>query len=212
MELKEYVQAALVTESRIDEVKVNDLFAFKAVLNAFIAAGSMLDLYKKNIFYGKPMNEEKWFNAKRQLEGAAEALGRGTYLPLSYSSNTVVEIDPRLFHAIVGIATESTELIEAVSAHIDETQTLDLVNVQEELGDLNWYQAIAVDAMKTDWELIQETNIDKLWRKKGARYDGRFSSAKAINRDTEKEREILVQGDARARVEEGYPFGGSDFT
>jgi len=190
MKLQEYVQGAIRTESRIQYAQVNDIFAFISVLEAFAAVGRLLDLYKKNIFYKKPINEEKWFAAKRSLEQALSQLGRGTYLPLTATPRDIVASDPRILHSIVGIATESGELIEALLQHVKGEGKLDVVNVQEEFGDLAWYQAIGVDATNADWEQILETNIAKL----RARYPEKFTSENAINRDLRKERSILEGG------------------
>lgn len=191
MNLQDYLQGALTTESKIEKAKVNDIFAFRAVLEAFTAAADLLDLYKKNIYYGKPINADKWHDAMNRLTQARTDLGRGTYLPLTYSSQDVLHIDPRILHSIVGIATESGELTQAVLNQLNYRQDVDLVNLQEEFGDLAWYQAIGVDAMGADWEQILETNNKKLaFRNKGKQ----FNAEATINRDVEAERKILEEG------------------
>lgn len=187
MELQQYVQGAIRTESKIQYAQVHDLFAFLAVLRAFIASAQLLDLYKKNMFYKKPINEEKWSAAKRLLEQGLSELGRGTYLPLTAVARDIVAADSRLLHSIIGLATETGELIEALLKQVTGEGALDIVNVQEEFGDLAWYQAIGVDAMQADWEQILETNLAKL----KARYPEKFTSENAINRDLDKERDIL---------------------
>lgn len=190
MNLEQYVQGAIRTESRVDEVKVGDRYAFVAVLRAFVAASELLDMYKKNIYYKKPINEDKWYTARDELQTALRELTRGTYLPLTATDRDTVNIDPRVLHSIIGIATESGELVDAVVKHLEYDKPLDRTNVLEEIGDLNWYQAIAVDSLNADWEQIQETNIAKL----KARYPEKFTSENAINRDLEAERKILEQG------------------
>ena len=187
MELETYVQGAIRTESKIQTEQVHDLFAFIAALKAFIASSQLLDLYKKNIFYKKPINEEKWVITKQLLEQAVSEIVRGAYLPLSTTPHDVIGTDPRLLHSLIGIATESGELIEALLKQVLGEATLDIVNVQEEFGDLGWYQAIGVDAMMADWNQILETNLAKL----KARYPEKFTSENAINRDLDKERDIL---------------------
>jgi hypothetical protein len=84
---------------------------------------------------------------------------------------------------------------------------LDNVNLQEEIGDLNWYEAILIDALGADWDDIREKNIAKL----KARYPNKFDREDAVNRNLKKEREILEGGDATMRAEYQYPFGGSDY-
>ena len=50
-----------------------------------------------------------------------------------------------------------------------------------------WYIAILCDEIETPFEEIWEKNIAKLKR----RYEGKFTEAKAENRDLKAEREIL---------------------
>jgi NTP pyrophosphatase (non-canonical NTP hydrolase) len=207
MDSKTYVQNAIRTESRIDTAKVNDRFAFQAVVQAFVASSQLLDLYKKHIFYGKPINEEKWLSITNALTEADTELRRGKYLPLTRSFQDVIHVDTRVLHAIIGIATEAGELMEAIQAKLEVQQNLDTVNLAEEVGDLNWYEALLIDALDADWDEVRERNIAKL----RARYPDKFDADKAINRDLKKEREILEGGDARMKAEEGYPFGGSDY-
>jgi len=52
MNLTEYTHAATRTESRIDNVTI-DATKLTIVANLFIHAGNMLDMIKKNAFYGK---------------------------------------------------------------------------------------------------------------------------------------------------------------
>lgn len=182
--LNQYVQDATRTESIIDSVRTNQ-YNLLRVMNAFAAVGNLLDMVKKNAYYGKPIDQVKWNHT------IADALG--SLADLTRSSNAPAEqlnIDARLFHAIVGIATESTELIEAVQRAVQQNTEIDIVNVLEEMGDISWYQAILVDATKADWDQILRTNITKL----KARYPDKFTTDDAINRDLVAERKIL-EGD-----------------
>jgi len=63
-------------------------------------------------------------------------------------AESTLDIDPRIFHAVLGAATESVELLEALEFNGKE---MDLVNLGEEFGDLNWYQAIFCDAAGIKW-------------------------------------------------------------
>ena len=80
-----------------------------------------------------------------------------------------MSINPRIFHAIVGISTESTELLEALDFSGKE---LDNVNICEEFGDLDWYKAIGCDEFNISWDTILNTVIAKL----KARYPENFTS------------------------------------
>ena len=204
MDPKQYVQDAIRTESIVPRVVVNDRFVFEAVVEGFVACATLLDLYKKNIYYSKPINEDKWFNALNKIHTMSHNLRQQQ--PNQGSKVDALDIDSRILHAIVGIATESGELMEAVHNKLSVQTPLDNVNLQEEVGDLNWYEAILIDELGADWDEIRERNIAKL----KARYPDKFSSESAINRDVKVERKIL-EGDATMRAEHNYPFDGSDY-
>lgn len=190
MDSKTYVQSALRTESTIEQIKVDDEITFQATVEAFIATANLLDMYKKNIFYGKEISNKKWVDAINLLAGSSRELQKGFYPSVSKSKTYPVHIDPRVFHAVVGIATEAGELVEAVHKQMFEHQTLDVVNVAEEIGDVNWYEAILIDAAGADWDSIRQRNIDKL----KLRYPEKFEADRAINRDLDAERKLL-EGD-----------------
>lgn len=105
----------------------------------------------------------------------------------------------RLLHSTIGIATEAGELLDQIKKHLFYGRELDTTNVVEELGDLFWYQGVALNALailleRDPRELensIKERNIAKL----DARYKAKaFNAENAINRDTDVEREILQNG------------------
>jgi NTP pyrophosphatase (non-canonical NTP hydrolase) len=93
----------------------------------------------------------------------------------------------RLLHAAIGMVTESGEFIDMLKKHLFYGKPLDLVNLQEEIGDQLWYIAIALDALGTTFEAEMRRNIAKL----KARYPDKFTSDKAINRDLDAERAVL---------------------
>ena len=192
MDLKEYTKLAVRTESQLDELKVNPKLLVD-VLYIFNAAGRMLDQIKKHSFYGKPYDIAKFTGDYAQIETAMYDLQsariNGTSEEMGEEPMEAINI--RLFHAIVGIATESTELCEALYSTLTGGD-VDLINLREENGDINWYQAIFYDAMEEmgfegHWEDDLETNIAKL----KARYPDKFNNENAINRDVETERKIL---------------------
>lgn len=93
----------------------------------------------------------------------------------------------RLLHAGIGLATESGEFLDALKKSIFYGKELDRVNLKEEVGDLLWYCAIALDELGGDFGQVMETNIAKL----KARYPNKFTEHDAEVRDLDKEREIL---------------------
>jgi len=192
MNLEEYIKLATTTESRLKEVKVNpDLIV--NLLYIFNASGNMLDQVKKHVFYGKEYDSDDFSVSFSSIVSALQAL---TLVRINGNEEEMGEevqsqIDPRLFHAILGVATESTEMCEALY-DVLVGKEIDLVNLREENGDLNWYQAIFYDTMKElgykgTWDDDLEKNIAKL----KARYPDKFCSDKAVNRDLDKERDIL---------------------
>ena len=178
--LESYTQDAIRTESRIDKVTLNAEL-LSSVLTIAKASGNLLDQIKKHAFYGKEYNEE---NMKQDFAHIVAGLDgfKNSFDVMNEEED--LEIDPRVFHAIVGIATESTELLEALDFTGKE---MDRVNILEESFDVDWYQFILMDAIDGDLRTVWDTGIDKL----KARYPDNFDSDSAINRDLDAEREIL---------------------
>jgi len=92
-------------------------------------------------------------------------------------------------HMILGMVTEVAELADVYKKNMAYGKPLDLVNVQEELGDLFFYIVNFSILNNFDLEKILQVNIDKL----KARYPEKFTQEKAIKRDLAKERQILEE-------------------
>lgn len=93
----------------------------------------------------------------------------------------------RILHSLVGLATETGEIQDQLKKHIFYGRPLDLVNIEEEMGDLFWYLAILSDALGVPFERVWEKNISKL----KARYGEKFNKEGELKRNLEKERKIL---------------------
>jgi NTP pyrophosphatase (non-canonical NTP hydrolase) len=93
----------------------------------------------------------------------------------------------RLLHAGIGIATEGGEFLDALKKNLFYGKPLDHVNLREEIGDICWYLAIALNELETTFESVQRVNIEKL----KARYPDKFTSENALSRNLEAERAIL---------------------
>lgn len=187
MELTQYVKDATRTESRIDNITV-DIEKLMFVAQLFIHAGNLLDMIKKNQFYGKPIDPTVWNGHLRSIyamSGMSVAEMRNEQTDLRTSD--ILPIDPRVFHGIIGVATEGTELVEALMKTVTGINNIDQVNVQEECIDACWYIAILHDVMQMSWDEGLERNIAKL----KARYPNKFTSEDAIVRDLDAERKIL---------------------
>ena len=144
MNLNEYVHDATRTESKIDKVVLSDPELFAFALKTFIASGNILDCFKKNVFYGKDTKSEmhKWSRAIQYYQYQIQKI------------DSEPTIDPRVFHALIGIATEAAEIMEALDKTLSDDEDLDYVNILEEFGDINWYEAIGVDAMEGDSKIF----------------------------------------------------------
>ncbi len=184
MDLNQYVTDATRTESLIDSVRVNELL-FVAVMQQMVLMGGVLDQIKKNAFYG----DKKPYN----FEGIQQAIAMSHEHLITMATLTEDEIvnqkrsldvNPRLFHGIVGMMTEAVELLEAMQIYGDDWDT---TNLLEEIGDSSWYQAILVDELGGNWDDILNRNIEKLRK----RFPEKFTSDNAIHRDIDGEREIL---------------------
>jgi len=188
MDLKTFKPNGLRTESVIDEVRVNEQ-ALHSLLEAYISIGNMLDQIKKNAYYGKPYDLLKWSDHKAKARQALTQLD--DLSPVE--GHTAIDTNTRLFHGIIGMCTESTELVEALTqalASAADGKEIDWVNVGEEIGDCNWYENIILDELDLEWESVLDTVINKL----KARFPDKFTSEDAINRDTDHERTILEKG------------------
>lgn len=187
-----YHELALLTEGT-DFKAIRERFLtefnrpeFSAAISDSIKALDRLDVLKKAIFYGK--------NFKTSDDSIADK----KYLQ---ADRTLL----RTIHAVLGIATEAGELLEALVNLLptegDDEQRPSyesvISNISEELGDILWYMNIIQDNYMLDEAYIKNKNLTKLLCK---RYGASFSEHRAINRDIEAETEVLMKGSV---VEEG---------
>lgn len=73
-----------------------------------------------------------------------------------------------LLHMAVGIAGEAGELLDAVKKHVIYQKPLDILNVIEELGDLEFY----MEGLRKPLDLTRQQTIDANIAKLGLRYKG----------------------------------------
>lgn len=100
---------------------------------------------------------------------------------------------PQLFHGIMGLVTESGELMDLMKRCMiygttEKPYPIDPVNVMEELGDMMWYIVRTASAVNLTLDQIMRANVAKL----DFRYQQKqFSAGKAVQRDKEGERKML---------------------
>lgn len=184
MNLKEYQKLALRTESIVDGIEFNQVFV-TALLRLFSLSGEALDTIKKDVYYKNPKKLEE--NLLKILAAIELNLRMAKQAYSNKDNKSAVKVNPRVFHGIIGMATEAGELVEALDKSIENEGVIDPVNVHEEIHDSSWYQAVLHDALNLDWEQGLDNNIHKLQ----VRYPGKFSTENATNRNLEEERKAL---------------------
>ena len=192
---KQYIQNATRTESVPERIMVQSRLLMGA-LKMTVAASQVLDLVKKRSFYRTVPLEGDALKAQLDkdhaiLVGAAtmadEGIGHVEICQYKNDDAEEIPVDVRVFHSIIGMSTETGELVEALMNSFETGAPLDRVNLLEEIGDLNWYQAIALDALEGDLQNILDINIAKLI----ARYPEKFTDTAAALRNLDAEREVL---------------------
>ena len=99
----------------------------------------------------------------------------------------------RIQQGIIGVATEAGELLDALKKHMFQGRPIDVTNIKEECGDIWFYFTELMAAVNTDIFEVMEMNIAKLSK----RYAKEFTGKESINRDIDKEREILEETPSR---------------
>lgn len=112
----------------------------------------------------------------------------------------------RAIHGIIGLMTECGELADQYKRHIFYGKPLDLTNLREELGDIDWYQCVLADTGGIEDILDCLRAVIAKLRK---RFPDKFSEDKALNRDLDAERNALEQSERATSVstlEQVYKF------
>jgi len=186
MEAKDFLQKYIEDAKRTEPSRQAIIFdpeALALAIGMFIGSGEVLDQIKKYVFYGRDIDNEKLKRDLDFINGSSESFIDKERDDGSFALNMdEIPINDRLFHSVIGIATEATELVEAMKDGFQDD-----VNLLEEFGDLNWYEAIGISELGGDFDEVLETNIAKLRH----RYPDKFTNESAQERDLEGERQIL---------------------
>lgn len=105
------------------------------------------------------------------------------------------EGETRILHSLIGLQTEVGELFDSYKRAWFYGKEIDIINVLEELGDIQWYYALLIrelghrinmdpDEMQ---QMICHKNIEKLTERMGKK----FSEQSVLNRNLDAERKIL---------------------
>lgn len=189
MQFEEYVPLAVRTENHIGRTEQIQHGVVLGLLLLLRRVCELLDMQKKLIFYGRAIEPDDEDNAISDCVAIADRLRKALRYPRRVMAP--LAIDPRVFHGVLGKLTEGGELAAAIydAMDPDDPGELDTVNLLEELGDDQWYNAILLDALKADMGDVLARNIAKLKH----RYPKRFTAEKANDRDLAGERTILEQ-------------------
>lgn len=170
-------EAARTTSKVYYGAKVPVSYLVSTMVEA-IEALDKLDRIKKAVFYNRP------------IEAPASKLESCDTLPIWLADESGDDSEQRavdLIHGILGKATESGELLQALLATIDQGKPLDYLNIEEEIGDGLWYDTLLLRTLGRTFEEVQRSNISKLRK----RYPEKFSEDAANNRNLENERVAL---------------------
>jgi NTP pyrophosphatase (non-canonical NTP hydrolase) len=183
---REYIDQALRSEVPKTELLGDRTFTALSI-EVLIAAAELADLLKKQIIYGKRIPNSEFESAYEMLQDtlndARDDCGRDHVLE-------VLTLQPRLTHSAIGIFGEAGELLNALQV-AEDNGILDVVNVAEELGDVQWYLAVGLDEVDevgiASPDHVAEMNIEKLRR----RFPDKFTLEASENRDVDAERAAL---------------------
>jgi|TARA_R110000851_G_scaffold85152_1_gene185262 hypothetical protein len=173
---KPWVQSKLSPKFHSDP-EDNRESELRTVIEDFIKVGNQLDVLKKNKFYGR-------------VKGHPKHVESGVEVRPSDSNFMKESEDEQLLHAIIGMATETVEMLEAIYASKWKGEEFDTVNFFEEIGDLEFYRSIPFNNLNWTEERVRETNYFKLEK----RYPVGYTDKDATERDLSSERTILVDG------------------
>ena len=88
-----------------------------------------------------------------------------------------------LVHMAIGVAGEGGELLDAVKKHVIYNKPVDLTNIIEELGDLEFYMEGVRQALAINRQDTLDANIQKLIGGENPRYaEGKYTDAAAQTR------------------------------
>lgn len=185
-----YRDAVCRTESVVDQSTTMPVDGVVEILATIEQLSNILDTYKKSVFYGADVVPQ---DNMRRVANTQSSLAEVTNLVRqSMEGRSPVQstnVDMRLVHALMGMVTETGELAGALLQALTLNKVTDDIrtNILEEMGDYNWYQAIALDTLGVDFASLRNANIAKLKQ----RYGDKFSKDSAINRDTNTEMDAL---------------------
>lgn len=193
-QLDQYRVDALRSENPLQEVRT-DAGLLRACLAAAIAMADVIDLLKKTVVYGRDLDYDQ-FN--EVLQEVVDTATEARFLTRTPAMPELVPMNPRFFHAAVGLYGESGEILQAL-LHESNGEQLNIHNMIEEGGDACWYllalyvdELIRMGACTAAQMLLM--NVAKLAK----RFPEKFSLVASEGRDYAAERVAMEQARAAA--------------
>ena len=137
----------------------------------------------------KPSNPLSYdrFITEKYVSPVRDIFEEYTSFVLSVASQKTSE--SRIQQGIIGAATETGELLDALKKYMFQGRPIDVTNIKEECGDLWFYMTELMAAVDTNIFEVMKMNVAKLKQ----RYPDGFNTQKSVDRDIDKEQEILEE-------------------
>lgn len=142
----DYIASAMGTAP--ESLHAFTTFNHRHLFHALVAAsetGAAINGIKKALVYGRELPDDSPLRDSPPI--AQSEFG---------------EVPEAILHGIVGIISEAGELADFLLAVIYGRDELDIPNLREEMGDLQWYQARIADYLGEGFGAWQKGNIAKL--------------------------------------------------
>ncbi len=103
-----------------------------------------------------------------ELEQDFQKMVRKLAKPGEQIKEQLTELDCALIHAAVGVASDSGELLDAIKKAVIYRKEIDMVNVVEELGDIEFFMEDIRRLLGISREQVILANMKKLSKRYGA--------------------------------------------
>jgi hypothetical protein len=141
-------------------LKANVLGALHRCALIIQSVGADLDKIKKHVFYGKKVE----IDCRQPFNSSIEELS---------------DQDIRLLHSVLGLNTESAELMNMLYERVYQGKVYNDLDWANEFGDVSWYTSQGADSQGISLSQLLQLNVDKLSK----RYPDKFDSERACNHD-----------------------------
>lgn len=91
----------------------------------------------------------------------------------------ITPLQAHLLHMVLGLSGESGELLDAVKKHVIYRKELDVANIIEEIGDLQFYIEGLCQAIGHSPGFCMAANIDKLQKRYANGYSDKAAQERA---------------------------------